>query len=160
MTGSEASKQALYSALDRHDGEAAAACYTDDAVFEDPAFGRLTGGAVKDRWRMLAERSADLSVKLGDHGVAADGRSGWAHWSATYTFTDTGRKVQNEIDARYTFRDGLIAEQVDTFPLRRWGAQALGAKGSVLGLTPLLSRGVQKQARSNLDAYSRADSGS
>ena len=110
-------------------------------------------------WRMLAERSADLAVTLGDHGVAADGRTGWAHWSATYTFTDTGRKVQNEIDARYTFRDGLIAEQVDSFPLRRWGAQALGAKGSVLGLTPLLSRGVQKQARSNLDAYSRADTG-
>ncbi len=156
---SESTIQALYSALDRHDGEAAAACYTDDAVFEDPAFGRLTGGAVKNMWRMLAERSADLSVKLGDHGVAADGRTGWAHWSATYTFTDTGRKVLNEIDARYTFAGGLIAEQVDTFPLRRWGAQALGAKGAVLGLTPLLSRGVQKQARSNLDAYSRADSG-
>ena len=156
---SEATIQALYSALDRHDGEAAAACYTDDAVFEDPAFGRLTDGAVKDMLRMLAERSADLAVRLGDHGVAADGRTGWAHWSANYTFTDTGRKVQNEIDARYTFRDGLIAEQVDTFPLRRWGAQALGAKGSVLGLTPLLSRGVQKQARSNLDAYSRADPG-
>jgi ketosteroid isomerase-like protein len=159
LTVSEATIQALYSALDRHDGEAAAACYTDDAVFEDPAFGRLTGGAVKNMWRMLAARSADLAVKLGDHGVAADGRTGWAHWSANYTFTDTGRKVQNEIDARYTFSDGLIAEQVDTFPLRRWGAQALGAKGSVLGLTPLLSRGVQKQARSNLDAYSRADTG-
>ena len=73
---SEATIQTLYSALDRHDGEAAAACYTDDAVFEDPAFGRLTGGAVKNMWRMLAERSADLSVRLGDHGVAADGRTG------------------------------------------------------------------------------------
>lgn len=156
---SEATIQALYSALDRHDGEAAAACYTDDAVFEDPAFGRLEGGAVKDMWRMLAERSDDLAVTLGEHGVAEDGRSGWAHWSATYTFTDTGRKVLNEIDARYTFRDGLIAVQVDSFPLRRWGAQALGPKGAVLGLTPLLSRGVQKQARSNLDAYSRASSG-
>ena len=154
---STATIEALYAALDRHDGETAAACYTDDAVFEDPAFGRLTGGAVKDMWRMLAERSADLAVVLGDHGVAADGRTGWAHWSATYTFTTTGRTVQNEIDASYTFRDGLIAEQVDSFPLRRWGAQALGAKGAVLGLTPLLSRGVQKQARSNLDAYSRAN---
>ncbi len=156
---SEATLQALYAALDRHDGEAAAACYTDDAVFEDPAFGRLTGGAVKDMWRMLAERSPDLSVTLHDHGVEDDGRTGWAHWSATYTFTDTGRKVQNEIDARYSFSGGLISEQVDTFPLRRWGAQALGAKAAVLGLTPLLSRGVQKQARSNLDAYSRADPG-
>lgn len=157
---SETTIQALYSALDRHDGEAAAACYTDDAVFEDPAFGHLDGGAVKNMWRMLAERSADLAVTLGDHGVAADGRTGWAHWSATYTFNDTGRKVQNEIDATYTFAGGLISAQVDSFPLRRWGAQALGTKGAVLGLTPLLGRGVQKQARSNLDAYSRASAGS
>ena len=156
---SEATIHALYAALDRHDGEGAAACYTDDAVFEDPAFGRLEGGAVKDMWRMLAERSADLAVTLGDHGVAEDGRTGWAHWSAAYTFSDTGRKVLNEIDARYTFADGLISEQVDAFPLRRWGAQALGTKGAVLGLTPLLSRGVQKQARSNLDRYSRPGSG-
>ena len=153
---SEATIQALYSALDRHDGEAAAACYTDDAVFEDPAFGRLEGGAVKNMWRMLAGRTDDLAVTLGDHGVGADGATGWAHWSATYTFTDTGRKVLNEIDARYTFSGGLISEQVDAFPLRRWGAQALGTKGRVLGLTPLLSRGVQKQARSNLDRYTGA----
>ena len=156
---SDATIQALYAALDRHDGEAAAACYTDDAVFEDPAFGRLESGAVKDMWRMLTERSDDLDVVLGEHGVAADGRTGWAHWSATYTFTTTGRSVQNEIDARYTFTGGLISEQVDSFPLRRWGAQALGTKGAVLGLTPLLGRGVRKQARSNLDAYSRAAAG-
>jgi ketosteroid isomerase-like protein len=157
---SEATIQALYSALHRHDGEAAAACYTDDAVFEDPAFGRLTGGAVKDMWRMLTARSDDLAVTLGEHGVAEDGRTGWAHWSATYTFMASGRSVQNEIDARFTFADGLIAEQVDTFPLRRWGAQALGPKGAVLGLTPLLGRGVRKQARSNLAGYTRARSGS
>jgi ketosteroid isomerase-like protein len=156
---SAATIQALYDALHRHDGEAAAACYTDDAVFEDPAFGRLTGGAVKDMWRMLAERSPDLTVTLGDFGVAEDGRTGWAHWSANYTFSQTGRKVQNEIDARYRFEGGLIREQTDTFPLRRWGAQALGTKGAVLGMTPLLGHGVRKQARSSLDAYTRAGPG-
>lgn len=156
---SEETIQALYGAIGRRDGEAAAACYTDDAVFEDPAFGRLEGGAVKDMWRMLTERSEDLAVVLGEHGAAPDGRTGWAHWSATYTFTTTGRRVQNEIDARFTFTGGLISEQVDSFPLRRWGAQALGPKGAVLGLTPLLGRGVRKQARSNLAAYSRAAAG-
>jgi ketosteroid isomerase-like protein len=156
---SEATIQALYAALDRHDGEAAAACYTDDAVFEDPAFGRLTGGAAKDMWRMLCERSDDLAVTLHGHGVSDDGRTGWARWSATYTFGATGRKVLNEIHAQFEFADGLIRRQVDAFPLRRWGAQALGAKGAVLGLTPLLGRGVRKQARSSLDAYTRADPG-
>ena len=48
----------LYDAFDRHDGDHAAACYTDDVLFEDPAFGRLEHGA-----------------------------EGWAHWTAAYTFT-------------------------------------------------------------------------
>ncbi|HYH90616.1 MAG TPA: nuclear transport factor 2 family protein [Solirubrobacteraceae bacterium] len=157
MPSSAATIQALYGALDRHDGEAAAACYTDDATFEDPAFGRLPGGAVKEMWRMLTERSADLSVTLTDHGVDDDGRTGWARWSATYTFTATGRSVLNEIDAEFEFADGLIRKQVDAFPLRRWGAQALGPKGAVLGLTPLLGRGVRRQARASLADYTRAD---
>jgi hypothetical protein len=33
----------FYEALDRHDGEAMAACYAPGARFEDPAFGELDG---------------------------------------------------------------------------------------------------------------------
>jgi ketosteroid isomerase-like protein len=143
----------LYDALDRHDGEAAAACYTDDAVFRDPAFGRLTDGAVKDMWRMLCERSDDLAVELVDHG--ADGPSGWARWSASYTFTGTGRSVVNDIRARFTFRDDLIAEQEDSFSLRRWGGQALGRRATVMGTTPLLGLMVRRQTRRQLGAYSQ-----
>jgi ketosteroid isomerase-like protein len=143
----------LYDALDRHDGEAAAACYTDDAVFEDPAFGRLEAGAVKDMWRMLCERGHDLDVALLDSG--ADGATGWAHWSATYTFGATGRPVTNDIQARFVFRDELIAEQVDSFSLRRWGTQAIGRRAAVIGTTPLLKRMVQKQARGQLEAFRR-----
>jgi ketosteroid isomerase-like protein len=141
----------LYAALGRRDGDAAAACYADDAVFQDPAFGRLEDGAVKDMWRMLCERSHDLEVVLIDHGGGAD--EGWAHWSAAYTFTDTGRAVLNDIQSRFSFRDGLIADQVDSFSLRRWGAQALGARGAVLGTTGLLGPAVRRQARGQLASY-------
>ena len=149
---SDATITRLYDALNRHDGPAAAACYTDDAVFEDPAFGRLTDGAVRDMWQMLCERSHDLAVTLIDH--AAEGSTGSAHWSAAYTF-ETGRSVINDIHATFEFRDGLIAVQVDSFDLRRWGAQALGRRGSVMGRTPLLSYAVRKKARGSLDAYRR-----
>jgi hypothetical protein len=137
----------LYDALDRRDGDGAAACYTDDAVFEDPAFGRLEDGAVKDMWRMLCERSDDLRVQLVEHG--AD----WARWSATYTFGATGRNVVNDIRSRFVFDGDLIREQVDTFSLRRWGGQALGTRGTVLGTAGLLGRAVRKQARGQLEQY-------
>lgn len=141
----------LYDALGRHDGDGAAACYADDAVFEDPAFGRLEGGAVKDMWRMLCERSDDLEVDLIEHG--ADGGEGWAHWSASYTFGATGRTVVNDIRSRFRFEGDLIREQVDSFSLRRWGGQALGRRGTVLGTAGLLGRAVRKQARGQLEQY-------
>ncbi len=141
----------LYDALNRHDGATAAACYTDDAVFEDPAFGRLTDGAVKDMWRMLCERSHDLEVTLLGHGAEAS--TGWARWSAAYTFTDTGRSVVNDISARFEFRDDLIVVQIDSFDLRRWGGQALGRRGAALGSTPLLAYIVRRKARGHLNAY-------
>jgi uncharacterized protein len=148
---SDATIVRLYEALNRHDGEAAAACYTDDAVFEDPAFGRLEGGRVRDMWRMLTTRSPDLAVELLDHG--AEDNRGWARWRARYTFTQTGSPVVNEIDARFRFAGDLIAEHVDTFPLRRWAGQALGRKGTVLGALGVLGPIVRRQARSGLDAH-------
>jgi hypothetical protein len=143
----------LYQALDRRDGEAAAACYTAEARFSDPAFGQLEPGAVRDMWRMLCERSHDLRVELLDCG--ADGETGWARWSASYTFTDTGRSVLNDVRSRFRFSDEQIAEQVDTFSLRRWGGQAIGRRASVMGTTPLLGYVVRRQARRNLASYAR-----
>jgi ketosteroid isomerase-like protein len=142
---------ALYDALNRHDGEAAAACYTPDAVFEDPAFGRLEDGRVRDMWRMLTERSPDLEVTLLAHG--SEGDTGWAQWRARYTFSGTGNPVTNEIDARFQLRDGLIAEHLDTFSLRRWGSQALGRRGTLLGAVGALGPIVRRQARAGLDRH-------
>jgi len=148
---SEETIRRLYAALDTHDGEAAAACYTDDALFEDPAFGRLEDGAVKDMWRMLTARADDLEVVLDE--AHSEGDTGRAHWTATYTYTQTGRPVVNRIEARFRFAGELIAEQVDSFSLRHWARQAIGPRTVLLGLTPLLGVAVRKQARGRLDQF-------
>jgi ketosteroid isomerase-like protein len=134
--------EALYAGLDAHDGEAMAACYAPDAVFEDPAFGELRDGHVKDMWRMLCAGTTDLRVELREHG-AQDG-SGDAHWIATYTFR-TGKHVVNDVQARFRFGDdGLIADHRDAFDLRKWASQAIGSAGTVLGYTPLLKPFIQR----------------
>jgi ketosteroid isomerase-like protein len=136
----------LYTAMNAHDGEGMAACYADDAVFEDPAFGLLRDGRVKDMWRMLCARTEDLAVELPEH----DDRS--AHWTAAYTFR-TGRKVVNDVRARFAFgADGLIVDHRDDFDLRRWAAQALGPPLSLLGYTPLLAPVIQRTTAKQLDA--------
>jgi ketosteroid isomerase-like protein len=140
----------LYGAMNDHDGDAMAACYADDAVFEDPAFGELRDGAVKDMWRMLCAGASDLKVDLHEHEAGAD--SGTGHWVATYTFR-TGRKVVNDIQATYKFRDGLIADHRDVFDLRKWAGQAIGPSGVVLGLTPLLTPFIRRTTGRQLAAF-------
>ena len=53
----------FYDALSRLDGDAMAACYHSDVVFEDPAFGELRGVDAGDMWRMLCARSSDLPTR-------------------------------------------------------------------------------------------------
>ena len=135
----------LYEGLDQHDGEAMAACYHPDATFEDPAFGKLSGVEAGDMWRMLTRPPSDVRVELREH--EASGGTGSANWIATYTFTRTGRPVVNDVRARFRFRDGLIADHVDSFSFATWSRQALGAPGLLLGWTPILPALFNKQAR-------------
>lgn len=140
----------LYEALDRGDGEAMAACYAPGAVFEDPAFGELRGAEVGDMWRMLTSRGGKVDVELVEHDA------GSARWIARYVFTATGNPVVNDVRSRFTFEDGLIADQRDEFDLRKWAAQAMGAKGRVLGFTPLLGPAIRRNARAQLAKFRSA----
>jgi ketosteroid isomerase-like protein len=149
----------FYSAFGRRDHTEMGRCYAPDARFSDPAFGELRGEEVPAMWRMLCQRGEDLEVRYRD--VEAHDDRGSAHWDADYTFTATGRKVHNEIDASFRFRDGLIAEHDDRFSLWRWSRQALGPTGLVLGWSPVVRSRINEQARENLRAFmaGEADAG-
>jgi len=139
----------FYTAFDRRDGDAMAACYAPDARFTDPVFGELTGAEVGAMWRMLTGRAPDLRVELVEHD--ADAAEGSARWIAHYTFSQTGRPVVNDVRASFRFRDGLIVEHTDRFGFYRWARQALGTQGKLLGWTPQLRLGVLRQARASLN---------
>jgi ketosteroid isomerase-like protein len=150
----QATIERLYDALDRADGETMAGCYTPDATFSDPVFPDLEGSEVGDMWRMLCERSTDLSVKLAEHSAGED--SGHAHWIATYTFR-TGRHVVNDIQAEFRFGDdGRIAEHRDSFDLWKWSRQAIGPVGVALGWSPIVRNKIRTEAAEGLAQYRTA----
>ena len=134
----------FYDALARHDAATMIACYAPDATFSDPVFPALDAEGVAAMWQMLCARGKDLEVVASD--IDADAGAGRAHWVATYTFSATGRRVENRIDARFTFRDGRIVRHEDRFDLRRWLRQALGWKGALLGWLPAVQRATRSQA--------------
>ena len=97
----------FYQAFQRLDAEAMVACYSDDITFSDPVFGTLRRREVGDMWRMLTSRAKDFSLTF--DSVSANQDGGNAHWVARYLFTQTGRIVVNDIQARFVIRDGLIS---------------------------------------------------
>ena len=102
-------------------------------------------------FRSLAARATDLAVRF--DVKAADDRRGSAHWDADYTFTKTGRKVNNRIDAEFEFKDGLISRHRDEFDFWRWSRMALGTPGVLLGWSPVIRNAVRKQAAEGLAAF-------
>jgi len=142
--------ETFYAAFARRDAATMGACYHEQARFRDPVFA-LEGAHITAMWTMLCARGADLRIEY--RGISADEHAGASDWQAWYTFSTTGRAVHNVVHARFVFRDGRIAEHVDTFDFWRWSRQALGAPGLLLGWTPILRRKVQARAAGNLRKF-------
>lgn len=141
----------FYQAFQKRDAAGMAACYHTGIHFSDAAFPNLRGAEAGAMWRMLCERGKDLKLEFRD--VKADDKTGSAHWDAWYTFSATGRKVHNSIDARFEFRDGLIIRHQDQFDFHRWAGQALGPAGKLLGGFGFLQSKVQKTAAEGLAKF-------
>src|SRR6266511_1799123 len=108
----------FYTAFNERDGATMAGCYVSDARFSDPVFPNLTGIEPGEMWRMLTARASDLRVELIER--SADDTAGTAHWRAWYTFSQTGRSVENDVRASFRFAEGQIAEHTDSFDFYRW----------------------------------------
>jgi len=127
-------------------------CYHKDIIFEDPAFGTLKGELAKSMWLMLLNRSqGDLKIEYSDVKVA--GATGTARWKATYFYGKAKRKVLNEVQAEFQFKDGKIIKHTDRFDLWTWTRQALGISGYLLGWSSFMKRKIQKSTNKMLDDF-------
>lgn len=147
----EALIREFYAAFARRDAEAMARCYHDEVFFSDPAFPKLHGEEARDMWRMLVARAPDLEIVLEE--ASADAEGGRARWTARYTFSKTGRRVENRIAAMFAFRDGRIVRHYDSFGFWRWAAQALGPLGRFLGWSLLVKWLVRREAARGLERF-------
>jgi hypothetical protein len=144
--------QKFYTAFANFNAEEMASCYHKDAIFEDPAFGKLNQKEVISMWKMLLERSkGNLKIEFSD--VVTNEKSGSANWIATYIFSQTNRKVVNIIDAKFEFEGGLIIKHTDHFDFYKWTKQAFGLKGYLLGRSNFMRNKVRQNAKKSLQNY-------
>ncbi|MGY0039803.1 nuclear transport factor 2 family protein [Pedobacter sp. NJ-S-72] len=126
-------------------------CYADNATFNDEAFRNLDAAQVRSMWEMLIKSGKDMRVEY--NHVKANEETGSAEWVAHYTFSATGKKVVNRINASFVFENGKIVKHVDSFSFYKWSSQALGLPGILLGWTDFLKNKIRKRAAENLRLY-------
>ncbi len=141
----------FYAAFDQRDFKTMQSLYADHATFSDPVFTQLDSAGVKAMWEMLLTSAKDLKVSVGN--VTANEAGGACTWEAFYTFSTTGRKVHNIIQAQFTFANGKIVKHVDRFDFYRWSRMAFGATGVLLGWTSFFQRKVQATANGKLRKF-------
>ena len=141
----------FYTSFQQRNADGMTACYHAEIVFSDPVFQTLKGERAVAMWHMLLGRSKDIEIIFGD--VQADEQSGSAHWEAKYTYSATGRKVHNVVNAQFRFQEGSILVHHDSFDIGKWASQALGMSGRLLGWTPFMQKAIRQRAAQTLDAY-------
>lgn len=146
--------QRFYDAFTVRDHYTMGLLYAEHATFSDPVFPLLNAKGTRLMWQMLLSRAED------DFSIEADVLEDSAsrirvNWVAQYTFSATRRPVTNHVQTEMQLVAGKIVRQQDTFSLWRWSAQALGAKGVLLGWTPIVRNKIRAQASAALRDFAR-----
>ncbi len=152
MNGNAQVIQRFYSAFQKLDYATMQSCYSDDIIFNDPAFGILEGPEAKAMWEMLCKNAKNFSLSFSNIQLL-DEEYATCDWVANYTFSKTGRKVTNKIKAHMRLQDGMIIEHTDQFDIWKWSRQALGLPGILLGWSGYLKNKIRSNARKNLEKF-------
>ncbi len=137
----------FYTSFSERNAEKMVECYDANIHFLDPVFGNLYGEQVGKMWRTLIDKSKG-NLKITFKDIWADEEYGGASWQAVYFFK--GRKVVNNVEARFRFSESKIIEHSDHFNLWTWSKQALGLAGWFFGWSVLFKNKIQTEARRSI----------
>ncbi len=141
--------QKFYTAFSDGDSDSMIACYHEDVVFEDPAFGELNGDKAKSMWKMLVGRRKESETTI-SFNVLNDHH---AEWVAQYKYGPNKRPVTNKISSKFEFQDAKIIHHTDYFSLWKWTRQALGTSGFLLGWSTFMRKKIQATTNKLLAKY-------
>ena len=151
MNSNEQLIEKFYTSFQQKNWKGMQECYHTDVVFNDPVFQNLKGKEAFAMWHMLISAGKDLTLSF--KNIKSNDLSGSCQWDAFYTFSRTGRKVHNIIQAEFKFKNGKIIEHNDSFDLWRWSRMALGVSSVLLGWSPIVQNKIKGTAKSSLRKF-------
>ena len=151
MNNNEQLIETFYKAFAKLDYVTMQNCYSANPIFNDPVFGVLEGNAVKAMWEMLCKNAKDFSLIY--NSIECEDEYGTCKWTATYSFSKTGKRVVNNVKAHMRIENGKITEHTDEFDIYKWSRQALGLPGILLGWSGYLKSKIRNDARRKLNTF-------
>lgn len=139
----------FYKAFQHLDAIAMNNCYSKDVVFFDPMFGLLQSEEARAMWQMLCNNAQNFSLSFGAI-TALDDEYYICDVVVSYTFTGTGRFVENKFRANMRLVNGKIAEHSDAYSLHQWSKQAYGILGNLLGWNSFFQNKIKAKAKRTL----------
>lgn len=144
----------FYDSFKSGDAAAMIACYADEVIFTDPAFGQLKGDRAKAMWTFLLSRSeSQVQIEYENVSIDQEKQSGSAQWTARYAYGSKKRPVVNHVQASFEFQDQKIIKHTDDFNLWTWSKQALGLPGLLLGWSPYMKNKIQSSTHYQLNKF-------
>ena len=136
----------LYRSLAAHDPARMADCYDENATFRDIAFHLQGRDKIRDMWKFVTRPEPGLTVTF--EIVSADDDQVKARLTDHYTFTDTGRTVDNAITSTFQFKEGLILHHNDDCDPVAWANMAMtGPRAWLAGhARPVQGAGREQEA--------------
>ena len=141
----------FYTYFKNRDYAGMATLYHPQVEFSDPVFPSLKGKEVSAMWHMLVSRGKETQISFGN--IKTNEVSGYCQWQAIYSYGAKKRRVHNFVSSKFTFQDGKILKQSDSFDLWKWLRMALGITGALLGWSSLLKGKVRKLADRSLREF-------
>lgn len=140
----------LFSALQRREPEAIAACYEANAIFRAPILGDVLAHNLGPLWRAVfsSTRENALAYTIVDVGLISARVEG----VASYVLVFSDRAVTTKFVATLRIRDLRIVYHEDNFDPWLWAQMAYGTRGLALGWSKAWQRRMRGQIRADLRA--------
>lgn len=151
MTSNKQLIHHFYTSFQNQDVKTMQDCYADNASFSDPVFTGLNAQQVRMMWAMLLRSGKEMRIEFRNIKETKNGAT--AEWDAWYTFSATGNKVHNQIEASFVIANGKIVKHTDQFSFYKWAKQALGLTGLLLGWTHFLKNKISATAKKKLETF-------
>lgn len=126
------------------------ALYADEAIFEDPSIGEITGVVIKYWWQFLYGQMSNISIEVLD--IKINGDEAIVSWKNNHLLKLTGKQLSLDFTTNFTFKDGFIVFHKNNYDFKQFVKQAFGPIAAMSG-NKIMQKMIKGQLNKMISNY-------